>query len=52
MLAKKARPYKPKGHFRFFDLPFELRLPIYKFALIEPGIVDLDPKNYRKSRLV
>ncbi|CBX91364.1 hypothetical protein IAQ61_010721 [Plenodomus lingam] len=33
--------------FRFFDLPFELRLRVYEFLLIFPKTIDLDPSNHR-----
>ena len=33
--------------FRFFDLPYELRLKVYKILLVVPKTVDLDPSNIR-----
>ncbi|CAO2649845.1 Nn.00g011370.m01.CDS01 [Neocucurbitaria sp. VM-36] len=33
--------------FRFFDLPYELRMRVYEFLLIFPKTIDLDPTNYR-----
>ncbi|PSK60364.1 Pyroglutamyl-peptidase 1 [Elsinoe australis] len=39
----------PKAPFPFFELPPELRLRIYEFALLTPDrMVDLDPTNYRR----
>lgn len=32
--------------FRFFDLPYELRLRVYEELLIFPKTIDLDPSNY------
>jgi hypothetical protein len=34
-----------RPHFRFFDLPYELRLRIYEELLIIPKTIDLDPTN-------
>jgi hypothetical protein len=36
-----------RAQFRFFDLPFELRLRIYEYVLIVPKTIDLDPWNSR-----
>jgi hypothetical protein len=33
--------------FRFFDLPYELRLRVYEELLVFPKTIDLDPTNYR-----
>ncbi len=33
--------------FRFFDLPFELRLRVYEALLVFPRTMDLDPENHR-----
>ncbi|KAF1833868.1 hypothetical protein BDW02DRAFT_569614 [Decorospora gaudefroyi] len=33
--------------FRFFDLPYELRLRVYEELLIAPKTIDLDPTNHR-----
>ncbi|KAH7377387.1 hypothetical protein BKA66DRAFT_422431 [Pyrenochaeta sp. MPI-SDFR-AT-0127] len=33
--------------FRFFDLPYELRLRIYELLLLYPKTIDLDPTNQR-----
>ena len=33
--------------FRFFDLPYELRLRVYEELLIFPKTIDLDPSNHR-----
>ena len=33
--------------FRFFDLPYELRLRVYELLLIFPKTMDLDPSNHR-----
>ncbi|KAH6639205.1 hypothetical protein C7974DRAFT_127503 [Boeremia exigua] len=33
--------------FRFFDLPYELRLRVYELLLISPKTMDLDPANHR-----
>lgn len=35
------------ARFRFFDLPFELRLRVFEFALLVPKTIDLDPTNLR-----
>ncbi|EOA86648.1 hypothetical protein ACJQWK_08735 [Exserohilum turcicum] len=32
--------------FRFFDLPYELRLRVYEEVLVFPRTIDLDPSNY------
>jgi hypothetical protein len=34
-------------HFRFFDLPYELRFRILELTLLFPKTLDLDPTNYR-----
>ncbi|OCL06999.1 hypothetical protein AOQ84DRAFT_378098 [Glonium stellatum] len=34
-------------HFRFFDLPSELRVTIHELILLLPNTVDLDPTNYQ-----
>ena len=39
---------KKPSYFRFFDLPSELRIRIYEYALVVPRTIDLDPTNYRK----
>ena len=42
----KPQPTARK-HFRFFDLPSEIRLCIYEMVLLIPGrTLDLDPSNY------
>lgn len=33
--------------FRFFDLPYELRLRVYELILLVPKTIDLDPSNSR-----
>ncbi|PSN65006.1 hypothetical protein BS50DRAFT_575118 [Corynespora cassiicola Philippines] len=33
--------------FRFFDLPYELRLRVYELLLVVPQTIDLDPMNFR-----
>jgi hypothetical protein len=33
--------------FRFFDLPYELRLRVYELLLVSPKTMDLDPMNHR-----
>jgi hypothetical protein len=33
--------------FRFFDLPYELRLRVYEELLVFPKTIDLDPTNFR-----
>ncbi|KAF2119714.1 hypothetical protein BDV96DRAFT_568077 [Lophiotrema nucula] len=33
--------------FRFFDLPYELRLKVYELLLVAPKTIDLDPANIR-----
>ena len=35
-------------HFRFFDLPTELRLKILDMVLVTDQTIDLDPLNYRR----
>lgn len=44
---RSQKSWKPKGVFRFFDLPSELRQDIYELALIFPHTIDLDPQNRR-----
>lgn len=36
-----------RAHFRFFDLPTELRLKILSMALLTNQIIDLEPLNHR-----
>ena len=48
-MAPKDGKSQGKGAFRFFDLPSELRLKVYKYALVVPEWpIDLDPTNYRR----
>lgn len=42
-----AEPHQP---FRFFALPYELRLRIYELILLSRKTIDLDPANYRAIR--
>lgn len=44
---KKVKEWKPKGPFRFFDLPGEIRTKIYEFALLDNDVIDLNPSNAR-----
>jgi hypothetical protein len=37
----------PKQPFRFFHLPYELRLRVYELVLVVPKTIDLDPTNFR-----
>jgi len=43
--TKKVKPWRPKGKFRFLDLPSEIRDRIYEHVFLEPHTVDLSPEN-------
>lgn len=36
-----------RPHFRFFDLPYELRMRVYEELLVSSKTIDLDPTNHR-----
>ena len=38
-----------RQHFRFFDLPYELRLKVLGMILLTDRTIDLDPLNYRSA---
>jgi hypothetical protein len=44
----RTKVWKPKGPFRFLDLPGEVRNRIYEFALVDQEVIDLDPANHRR----
>lgn len=46
--APKPKRVKPKP-FRFFDLPYELRMEVYGYHFANTGsVIDLDPDNYKR----
>lgn len=42
---KKVKVWRPKGKFRFLDLPLEIRNQIYEHVLVVPYTVDLSVEN-------
>ncbi|KAJ8607196.1 hypothetical protein MRB53_040456 [Persea americana] len=45
---QKPKQWRPRGPFRFLDLPFELREEVLKHLLVLDDTVDLHPDNCRK----
>lgn len=46
-LSQLSRTSKPSQSIRFFDLPSEIKIRIYEFALLLDSAIDLHPSNYR-----
>lgn len=48
-IASNSNVGPPRQHFRFFDLPSELRLKVLGMVLLTDRTIDLDPLNHRSA---